>query len=87
MTNNSKDYIIDIEIKDLIEETDAAARRTRWIIIVLVVATVIVGIGFYNSTKWSFSVERLEALLRGKDSAARERKSALPDFRSAGLDI
>lgn len=57
--NNCK---IEINIEDLIKETDSAAQRTRWTTIVLVIATVIIGIGFYNSTYWSFAFERLKAL-------------------------
>ncbi len=53
---------IEIPIKNLIKETDSAAQRTRWTIIALILVTGIVGIGFYNSTYWSFTTERLKAL-------------------------
>lgn len=47
------------EINEYLKTTEDAALRTRWITIILVVATVIVFVGFYNSTKLSWAYYRL----------------------------
>lgn len=47
------------EINDYLTTTDDSAKRTRWITIVLVVATVIIFVGFYNSTIFSWVYHRL----------------------------
>jgi hypothetical protein len=44
---------------DYIELADGAAQRTRWTAIILVIATVIIFIGFYNSTRSSWGFTRL----------------------------
>lgn len=52
----------DFDIKDAVAITDEAAQRTRWLTIVLVIATVIIFIGFYNSTEWSWSFHRIASI-------------------------
>lgn len=62
MEEKYDDKIINISLKDLIEVSTDAAKRTRWVIIALVLICGIISIGFYNSTKHSFANERLKAL-------------------------
>lgn len=47
--------------KEYVEVADEAAKRTRWLTVVLVIASVIVFIGFWNSIQWSWAAERLKA--------------------------
>lgn len=53
----------DFKVKEYVEANAAAAVRTRWISIILVIATVLVGIGFYNSTWWSWARFRYTSVL------------------------
>jgi hypothetical protein len=48
-------------IKDYVEATTDAAKRTRLVAIVLVVASILVFIGFYNSLRWSWPGERIRS--------------------------
>lgn len=52
----------EFDLKEFVETNDSSAQRTRWITIVLVVATVIIGIGFYNSLNSSWAQYRVKAL-------------------------
>jgi cell shape-determining protein MreD len=47
------------DMKDYVEATNDAARRTRTVTIVLVVASVLIGIGWYNSMRWSWELHRI----------------------------
>jgi hypothetical protein len=47
------------EIKDYLEAANDAASRTRTVTIVLIIATVLIGIGFWNSAKWSWPKHRV----------------------------
>lgn len=49
------------DIKDYVDATTDAASRTRTVTIILVIATVLIGIGFWNSVKWSWAAERVKA--------------------------
>ena len=50
------------DIEKSAELVDDATQRTRWITIVLVAATVIIFIGFYNSRRESWAQHRLETI-------------------------
>lgn len=52
----------EFNIKEFVETNNSSAKRSRWITIVLVVATVVIFIGFYNSMQTSWAVYRLTAL-------------------------
>lgn len=47
-------------INSYVKATTDAARRTRTVTIVLVVASVLVGIGYYNSLQWSWTHQRIQ---------------------------
>ena len=47
------------DMKDYVDATNDAARRTRTVTIVLVVASVLIGIGWYNSLRWSWEIHRI----------------------------
>src|SRR5947209_3413915 len=60
---NSPETIIpgpSFDIKDYIDAATDAAKRTRTVTIVLVVASVMVFIGFWNSAQWSWAHDRLK---------------------------
>jgi len=46
--------------KDYVEATTDAAKRTRTVTIILVVASVLVAIGYYNSLQWSWARHRVK---------------------------
>lgn len=57
-----------LELKDYIDAATEAARGTRVVTIVLVVACVLVFIGFWNSFQWSWPHERLANAFDPEDS-------------------
>ncbi len=57
-------YPLGIELEELIKQTENAANRTRWTMIVLVLASVLICIGFYNTTPFSFAPEGIASLNR-----------------------
>ncbi|MGC2237288.1 MAG: hypothetical protein WA584_14085 [Pyrinomonadaceae bacterium] len=62
MPEDYKYYDLKISSEEFIEQSDSAAKRTRWTMIVLVLASVLIGIGFYNTTPYSFAPEGINAL-------------------------
>jgi hypothetical protein len=57
-------------IKDYVEATTDAARRTRIVAIVLVVASVLILIAFYNSLDWSWPIARVRSAYDPADTSA-----------------
>jgi hypothetical protein len=64
MSNESPTHKIgeDFDIKEYLEINTASANRSRWLTLVLIVATVLIFIGFYNSLKISWASYRLRQL-------------------------
>lgn len=60
--NGYKFYQLNIDLDEFINQTESAAKRTRWTMIVLVLASVLIGIGFYNTTPLSFAPEGISSL-------------------------
>ena len=52
----------EFDIKEFVEKNTTSTNRTRWLTLVLIVATVLVFIGFYNSTKKSWATYRVKSL-------------------------
>ncbi len=52
----------EFNIKEFVETNTISANRTRWITIALVVASVVIFIGFYNSMKISWASFRIDSL-------------------------
>lgn len=52
----------DFDFKHYIETNTSSANRTRWITIALVLASVVIFIGFYNSTLKSWTFHRINSL-------------------------
>jgi hypothetical protein len=52
----------DFEIKEFVDINTASANRTRWLTLVLIVATVLIFIGFFNSMNVSWARYRINAL-------------------------
>lgn len=64
MYGRYRDELIDskFDIKEFLDLNNDAAVRTRWISLVLVIATVLIGVGFYNSLKTSWARHRVVAV-------------------------
>lgn len=64
MNNNPETEKIDdvFDVKEYVDVNSDAAVRTRWISIVLVIATVLIGIGFYNSVTTSWARYRYDSM-------------------------
>jgi len=79
-------------MKDYVKATNDAARRTRTVTIVLVVASVLVAIGYYNSLQWSWGVERVREAFDNSDTARESIAARLvsgghkPDLIKEGPD-
>lgn len=71
-------------IKEYVEATNDAAKRTRTVTIVLVVASVLISIGWYNSLVWSWPIDRLKRAYDVDDPAVYRALNAdeLPQLRS-----
>lgn len=48
-------------LKDYVDAATDAAKRTRWVTVVLVVTSVLIGIGWYNSLQWSWQLHRVRS--------------------------
>jgi hypothetical protein len=61
MSNSEEDHALSpkFNVKDYVEATNNAARRTRTVTIVLVVVSVLIAIGWYNSLQWSWDLHRI----------------------------
>ncbi len=78
------------EIQNYIEATSDAAKRTRANTIVLVVASVLIFIGWFNSLFWGWPIERVrqafdphdDAVYRGLDSDNRRALAARTNSQS-----
>lgn len=57
-------------IRDYVEATTDAAKRTRIVAVVLVVASVLILIAFYNSLDWSWPVTRVRSAYDPADKSA-----------------
>lgn len=64
MTNSQANPTTNLSfnISDYVEITSEAAKRTRTVTIILVVASVLVFIGFYNSFYWSWPLTRITSV-------------------------
>lgn len=70
-----KNSIISIDLNECISLCESAAKRTRWIIIVLVIASVIIAVGFFNSTDWSFATRRMKLLDNFENTPINNQKT------------
>ncbi len=74
----------EFDVKELVKVNTASANRSRWLTLVLVVATVIIAIGFYNSLKTSWANHRIQALNdfenTPENNMASGQKPLLDDF-------
>lgn len=83
-------------VKKYVKVADEAAKRTRWLTIVLAVASVIILIGIWNSLHWSWATERVktafdldpthnekmfDVLRKGSDHELFDKKQFLRDLQ------
>jgi hypothetical protein len=81
MSDQVVDYAVNssFDINDYVDASNDAAKRTRTVTIILVVASVLIFIGFYNSARWSWALDRIrraydpaeESVLRALDTVNR----------------
>jgi hypothetical protein len=76
-------------IKDYVERVNDASIRTRTVSVVLVIATVLIAIGFYNSLQWSWARDRIKRAFDSGDFSIFTLMDAEnhPKFKSDSLFI
>ncbi|HEX8458708.1 MAG TPA: hypothetical protein VF656_15545 [Pyrinomonadaceae bacterium] len=69
MSNSQEDCVLNstFDINYYVEGANDAATRTRTVTIVLVVACVLISIGWYNSMRWSWARDRVRSAYNIKD--------------------